>query len=73
MQIVRFNAAHPSGGYGCDTPGDQSGPYVPLAIVTVMQDDIRLACDILSQSRHAFRSKQVERVRKMLEKLVTEV
>lgn len=72
MKIVRFTWPHPSGGYGCDTSGEQAGPYVPLAEVEAMQDQIRLARDILSQSRHAFRSRQVERARKLLESALGE-
>lgn len=32
MKTVRFTYPHPSGGYGCNTPGDCSGEYVPAAV-----------------------------------------
>jgi hypothetical protein len=35
-----------------------------------VKQTIRLAVDILNQSRHAFRSKQIQQVREMLEKLL---
>jgi len=38
----------------------------------VVERTVREVIDLLSQSRHAFRSKQIERARRLLEYLLTE-
>jgi hypothetical protein len=32
VKTIRFTYPHPTGGYGCSEPGDNSGEYVPAAV-----------------------------------------
>ena len=38
MKTIRFSYPHHTGGYGCNTPGDNSGLYVPAAVAQQLLD-----------------------------------
>lgn len=41
MKTVTFTWPHPTGGYGCNQPGDQSGDYVRVEVAHKLIDALK--------------------------------